>query len=981
MIGRTLSHYRILERVGSGGMGEVYRARDQRLERDVALKILPAATAADLPARRRLRKEALALSKLNHPGIAAVHDFDSHEDIAFLVMEFVPGGTLAEEISGGPIEEKDVIDIAIQVAEALKEAHDHGIIHRDLKPGNIMVTPRHRVKVLDFGLAKSVDPISEDSTTQTISGLEGVAGTLPYMAPEQLSQELIDARTDLYALGAVMYEMATGRRPFAERHPATLAGAILHRDPESPRSLNPSLSERLAVIVLKALQKNPGARHQSADELLAELLGEVETAGPLHAAGQAIGNLPHPQSTFVGRQRELAEIRRSLSATRLLTLTGSGGCGKTRMAVAAAAVLREDYPDGVWMVEFAAVTDPGLTRQTVAEALGLREQPGRELLETMTEWLRPKRLLLLLDNCEHLLESIASLTKDLLSACPRLRALATSREGLGVPEEQARRIPSLSLPPLASGRGGEVAQAIRSEAVHLFVDRARALAPAFRLSDENVAAVVQICRRLDGIPLALELAAARIQLLLPEEIAARLDDRFRLLTGGPRGAIPRQQTLHALIDWSHNLLSPPEQTLFRRLSVFAGGWSVRSAEAVCSDQPTAVGIATIASYNILDLMTSLVQKSLVLVDENETEVRCGFLETVRQYGSERLAVSREASTVLARHRDYYLSFAEQLPTSDLTKWLSDREREHDNLRVAMDLCSGPGEEATIGLRIAVGLGLFWSVRGHLSEGRCRLTHFLESADVAMPVLRTEALNWIGKLGAFEGRYEEAASCYEQALGLSKGLGDRHGIAKALCGLGLVNIFMGNYGAARTVLEESLLIQRELGNRLEVATVLNNLGIVASNVTQRPRAISLFREALEISRELKDKWGIASRLGNLAMQVMMDGRPDEAAVMHQESLALWAELGDRRSIAEGLAMYGETLYAQGQMERSARLFAAADALREAIGRARPPVDQDSITEAVQGIRQALGEQEFIRVWREGMALGQDEALAYALGNPP
>ena len=973
--GTRLGHFEITAPLGAGGMGEVYRARDEHLHRDVALKVLPAGTVADDRARRRLRREALALSKINHPNIASIYDFDSHNGVDFLVMELVEGETIACKLSAGAFPEDELRRLAKEIGEALQDAHEHGIIHRDLKPGNIMVTRRGRAKVLDFGLARSAAPASAEESTETLTGEGALAGTLPYMAPEQLRHAAVDARTDLYALGAVLYEMATGRRPFREPRAAALAGEILHRLPEPPRALNPTLSPHLEAIVLKALRTNADERHQSAEEFLSELAGRAPGGAMPQAVGIRPGYLPHLQSGFVGREGEIVEGRRCLASTRFLTLTGSGGCGKTRLAIELAEAIRGEFPEGVWLVELASVSDRRLIPQTIAAVLGIREQPGRPLVETLSGTLSSRNLLLVLDNCEHVLEATAQVAETLLRSCPGLRILATSREALRVPGEISRRVPSLSFP--GAGRHGP--DAMKFEAVRLFVERATAIVPTFALTENNATAVVQICRQLDGIPLAIELAAARIRLLSPQEIASRLENSFRLLTSGPRGTLPRHQTLRALIDWSYNLLSDSERLLLQRLSTFAGGWTVAAAEAVCADDPndgTREGPA-IDRRDILDLMTELVEKSLVLVEDQEASMRCRFLETVRQYGMEKLEETDEGEAVRSRHADYFLCLAKGDDARvDLPGKLQSLQREHDNFRAALDWSQKTDGRAIVGLRIAVALGSFWSIRGYMSEGRMWLNQLLDRAGDAPADVRAGAFNRLGNLAWLETRFDESAFNFEKGLLAYEAIGDKRGMAISWCGLGNVARHRRDYLRAREAFEASLAIYRGLGDRGGVAIVLNSMGALASNEKQIERAISLYREALAISREMRDKWGIASRLGNLAEVTMYHGEVEEAAALHRESLRLWVELGDQRSIAEGLEMFVETLCAQGRMELAARILGAVEALREAIGCPRPPVDQETIQKALDSARSALGAERFDRAWSEGLGLTPERAVSAA-----
>src|SRR5579884_1260938 len=501
---------------------------------------------------------------------------------------------------------------------------------------------------------------------------------------------------------------------------------------------------------------------------------------PLRSLEAFAHNLPVQLTSFIGREKEMEEIKRLLSTAHLLTLTGSGGCGKTRLALQVAADRVEEYADGVWLVELAAIADLGLVPQTVAVALGVSEEPNRPLGETLANYLRPKSLLLVLDNCEHLLTACAQLADTLLRTCPKVRILASSREGLGLLGEALYHVPSLSLPD--EKRLPTLEQLSQYEAVRLFVERAVLSRPDFAVTAQNAASVVQICSRLDGIPLAIELAAARARALAVEQLAQRLDDRFRLLTGGSRTALPRQQTLRATIDWSYDLLSQAERTLLRRLSVFLGGWTLEAAEAVCADAshapPRAAAMGAgehaaapleagsrenaggpVAAEAVLDLLSRLVDKSLVLVEESaEAEARYRLLETVRQYSRDRLMESEEARDLRCRHRDWFLTLAEgaerRLRGPDQVAWLNRLAQEHDNLRMALEWCRAEEDAgAEAGLRLAGALWRFWRVRGYLSEGRERLEAALAQASASeRTAQRAKALYGLAALAWGQGDY-------------------------------------------------------------------------------------------------------------------------------------------------------------------------------------------------------------------------------------
>jgi predicted ATPase/class 3 adenylate cyclase len=504
---------------------------------------------------------------------------------------------------------------------------------------------------------------------------------------------------------------------------------------------------------------------------------------PLTSLSARRTNLPIELSSFVGREQAIAELSDLLASARLLTLTGPGGIGKTRLALHLAADALANYPHGVWLVRLDALADNDLVPAAIATVMGIREQPGRSLLETLTDAIGSSQLLLVLDNCEHLIQACAKLAEALLQACPQVQLLATSRESLNVAGEVVWHVPPLSLPephrPPAPEQLGEY------QAVRLFIERAVAVRHGFAVTNQNAPAVAQVCQRLDGIPLAIELAAARVGVLSVEQLVERLDERFRLLTGGSRTASPCQQTLRAAIDWSYELLSEAERALFRRLAIFAGGWTMEAAEAVC------VGNA-IASEDVLDRLSSLVNKSLVNAEERHGAERYRLLETIRDYARERLEASGEAEAVRRQHAEHFLALAEhvapELRGARQAQWVKRLDAEHDNLRAALHWCVEHGEVEQ-GLRLGGALWRFWQMHGHLTEGRERLMEALRLPEDGMPSERRMAARAVALNGAAAwrgtGDYALARSMYEERLAISRELGDRLGVAESLNNLGIV----------------------------------------------------------------------------------------------------------------------------------------------------------------------------------------------------
>ncbi len=724
-------------------------------------------------------------------------------------------------------------------------------------------------------------------------------------------------------------------------------------------------------------------------------------------------NLPQQATSFVGRDKELAELKRLLAKTRLLTLTGSGGCGKTRLCLQVAADSLERFPDGVWVVELASLSDPILVPQTVATVLGLKEEPGKPIVQTLTEHLKDKRLLLLLDNCEHLLDGCAKLADTLLSQLPQVWILASSREALGIGGEQAYRVPSLSLP---DPKQAHTPLSVASfEAVQLFLDRAMRSRPDFQVTLQNAAALVSICHRLDGIPLAIELAAARVRSLSVEEINRKLDQRFRLLTGGSRTALPRQQTLRSLIDWSYDLLNDSERLLLQRESVFAGGWTLEAAEHVC------VG-ASVEDGKVLDIMTSLADKSLVLAEESNGQMRYRLLETVRQYAREKLAETADSETLRSRHSEYFLALAQKMDSNlsgpGQAEWLGRLEEEHENLRAGFDWSLGE-EESSVPLRLCSALQRFWCVRGHLAEGREWCVRALGKAGAGARTLeRARALNAAGVLAFFQADYPAARANHEEGLAIKRQLGDRSGMASSLNNLGNIASAQGDFADARPLYEECLSIRRELGDRIGMATALGNLGIVTYEQGEFASARALQEESLAIQRELGDRNGIARTLLNLGTAAIEEGDYAAARALNQESNAIMLELGnlggvghavcnlgriacalddypgavafykdalahqrelrDRQTVINALEGLATVAAALGATSHAAMLWGAVERGRADIGSPLSNHERPRYVGRVTAARAAVADDAaFDRAWQEGRALTLEQAMELAL----
>ncbi|MBV6458752.1 MAG: hypothetical protein HONBIEJF_01890 [Fimbriimonadaceae bacterium] len=621
-------------------------------------------------------------------------------------------------------------------------------------------------------------------------------------------------------------------------------------------------------------------------------------------------NLPQQVTSFVGRVNELREIKGLFSKARLLTMTGSGGSGKTRLAIQVAADMLDECADGVWLVELASLADPALVPNTIASALSLKEEPGKPMAQTLIDHLKHKVLLLVLDNCEHLLAACATFSDGLLRQCPRLRILATSRESLGITAETTFRVPSLTLP---DPRKPQTAESLSHyEAVRLFIDRALQTQVSFEVTNENAPALASICHRLDGIPLAIELAAARVRSLSVEEINNRLDQRFRLLTGGSRTALPRQQTLRSLIDWSYDLLTDNEKALLRRLAVFAGGWTLEGAEAVCSGDP-------IEDWEVLELLTSLGDKSLAVAEQQQGSTRYRLLETVREYARDRIEEAEEADHWQDRHLEYFVALAEQaephLRGAQQVRWLDRLESEHDNFRAALSWSIASPESAAQGLRLAATIWRFWGVRGHLTEGRDWLARTLAASQSQQDQIRAKGLSGAGVLAWQQGGHAEALRLHQESLAIARALDDREAVATSLNNLGLVECSRANYDEARRLHEESLNLKREIGDRIGIAISFNNLANVAHALGNLAEAGGLLEESRAIFGELGDKRGVAHTLNNLGDVATELGQHERAYDLLMESIGLFRDLGDRRGQALTLNTLGATCRELGRLDEA------------------------------------------------------------------
>jgi predicted ATPase len=728
-------------------------------------------------------------------------------------------------------------------------------------------------------------------------------------------------------------------------------------------------------------------------------------------------NLPAPRTSFVGREQDKVEVTRALSTTRMLTLTGAGGLGKTRLALEVARDLLGNYSNGVWLVELAPLSKAEVVPEAVAEALKVPERPPEPLAETLAEVLRDRELLLVLDNCEHLLEATAQLVDALLDACPHLRVLATSREPLGIGGETLWQVRSLSLPttPDAEAEGTSGAETLmRHEAPRLFLDRARLRLPSFEFTQENAGAVARVCRKLDGIPLAIELATARMGALAVEQVAQRLEVSLDVLSGARRSAAPRQQTLKATLDWSHDLLSEAERVLFRKLSVFAGGWTLEAAEAVGAGGGG-------EKDEVLDLLGGLVDKSLVMAEvSTKGAVRFEMLGPIRQYAEEKLEESGEADEVRERHAKFFVILAEEaepgLLGANQGMWLDRLQVEHDNVRAALAWVLENGD-ATLGLRIAGALVEYWSARGHYDEGRGWLEALLAKEGESPALTQAKALEAVGWLAydrrdleradaaassgldltaqaslgsAFTARflrilergalhrglYARTRDLAEQSLALSREAGDRRGMVWSLDSLAQVASAQGDGKHALGLGAESLALARELGGVTPLDRMLLNSGYEFLLQGDYGRATALNEEAAALAREQGNEDNLRYALDNLGWAALARGYHQQAEATFRENLALCQDVGDKLIASESLEGLACAFGARGEAERFARLFGAAGALREAVDFHQSSAERALREPYLVAARSQLDEAVWEAAWSEGQAMTLEEAVSYA-----
>ncbi|MFF3574974.1 protein kinase [Nocardia jiangxiensis] len=1004
--------------IGRGGFGLVYRCVQPSLDRIVAVKVLT----ADLEEENLARffREQRAMGRLaGHPNIVGVlHVGTTDSGRPYIVMLYQQQDSLDVRIRRhGPLSLSETLRVGVKMAGALETAHRVGILHRDVKPANILVTDYGKAALTDFGIVHLAGGFKTGTGT--------VTGSPAFTAPEVLSGESPSSASDIYSLGATLFCLITGHAAFERRSGEHMVAQFLRITTQPVPDLREhGIAEDVSVLIGRAMATEPRDRPATAARFGDDLRGVQRAHGfpvdemALHSdAGAApqdqdsarprpnpvratargrppsalpafrtpAGSLPLELTSFIGRRRELSEGKEKLSASRLVTLTGIGGVGKTRLALRMAADAKRGFADGVRLVDLADLRDESLLEDVVAAALGIQDQSARPLRDVVVEFLAARQLLLVVDNCEHVVDAVAGLVELLLHSCPGLRVVATSREPLGIAGEAVLRVHPLTVP--APDHPPSLRGMARYDAMSLFVERAAAAVPGFRVTDENVVTVARICERLDGLPLPIELAAARLRAMSLEQILQRLADRYALLTLGSRGAPTRQQTLQLCIDWSHDLCTSREQQVWARLSVFAGSFELDAAESICG--------AGVSADDLLDTVGGLVDKSILIREDAGAVVRFRMLETLRDYGRKKVQPA-EYLLLRRRHRDWYQQLVSQAEAEWVgprqLEWIARLEREQSNLREAMGFAvtemaeadAEAGSEATeAGLRIASALFPFWVSRGLQSEGRLWLGRALARRPGRPTGARIEALYADSVLTDMQGDLTAGEVLVEEAQALAVQMTDPVARTRVAHARGLLALYSGDLPRACTDLEEALAAFRARGDLAQQVWILMMLGLAYELRGEARRAIACHQQVLDITQAHGESVYRSYSLWAMGVAVLQQGDRDQAAGLLDECLRLTRLVDGPLTAAVALEALAWIAAAENKAERAAALLGAAEALSSSVG-SSPVIFENLLVhheECERRARRALGERALKTAQRSGAGLAFADAVAYALGEQP
>ena len=1016
--GVRLGPYTIEALLGAGGMGRVFRATDSRLSRQVAIKVLrPGGLRA--ASTERLLSEARAASALNHPNIVTIYDVGISKTLAYIVMEYIQGRTLRDLIALSALPISRVLSIARQVADALAVAHAKGIVHRDLKPVNIMVTPDGHAKLLDFGLAKRTIRDEEGTGKESLTGTGMILGTYGYMSPEQARGENLDFRSDQFALGAVLYEMVAGRRAFEAASEVDVLAAIMRDHPEPMHQLNSQVPAPLQWIVDRCLAKSRADRYGSTRDLANDLDALAGNLEQVKIVPPAISlNLPVQRTALVGREQDLAKAKDLVMrpTVRLMTLTGPGGIGKTRMAVALARELVDHFSGGVVFVTLETISDSSLVATEIAAAMRVRhktdEIPMLVLQRHVATITMPT--LLVLDNFEHVVSAVQQVIQ-LLSASDQLKVVVTSRAALRAYGEYEYPVPPLEVPDRRTASAKTLAD---SPAVALFLERA----PAFQvrgvadLNESEIQLIADICTRLDGLPLAIELAAARTKILPLRAMLDRVRQPLHLLVGGSKDLPERQRTLRATLDWSHNLLDPEQQKLFRRVSVFVGGATHEAIEAVANAK------GDLNSGDLLEALETLIDNSLLRqLPADTTEPRLTMLETMREYGMARLAEAGEEAYFRKAHAAYYVVLAEDGnaemagPLRDL--WYARFDAEIGNFRAALNWLIEAGE-AQWGIRLLAALVMYLRERGLLAESNEQLEKLLALPAVskrdrtrgwllaaASDVLSERRSNFPRKfelsresLQIFEefgdtegilrtlnvqaiglnmkGDMQGARQHLERLVGMARGSDDPALTAGALSNLADTVQRLGEYDEAQQLYEESMQLFERADNRVAVIWGWSHLGDLARARGDHLQARALYEKALQQFRHVGHPLGIAACCFDLAKLDTDAGDYVSADRLLGETLKIYSSLGYRPDVPRVLEAFACCAALSSRPERALTLAGSAAAERRLV---EFEISNAKLDQYLDECRNQLSRLDASNSWMRGWNMTRDEAIRFALGS--
>ena len=1027
-----LGRYIVEAELGRGGMGVVYLGHDDSLDRKVAIKVLPEEMCAHPDRINRFVREARTLASLNHPNIASVYGLDKHLGQMLLVMEYVPGLHLGQRLRETPALTMDeALTIAFQIAAGLEAAHDRGVVHRDMKPANVRVTPGGVVKVLDFGLAKSDAPIKtiadEDETRSFVQTETGrVVGTAGYMSPEQARGKPVDKRADIWSFGAVLYETLAGSRAFPGETPMDAIVAVIEKEPDWAR-LPDATPDGVAELIAACLTKDPAKRLRDIGDARREIelalasgggsgslpnwgstvggsrgfssvrssMGSARSgwgsgsrrfrAGGSSVPGSRASNLPASLNTFIGRRIELAAVERLIGSARLVTLAGAGGVGKTRLAMEAAKRMETDIEAGVWWIDVAQLKDPEVLLQQIATTLGTLNSDAADPADTVANAVNDREVLILLDNCEAMRDAVARACDTMLAICPGMRVVVTSREPLGVAGETLYRVPVMGVPAEDDRDLDEIGD---TDGVKLFLDRAAAVRPGFQLDASNATAIAEICRCLDGIPLAIELAASRTKVLSPQQIVERLEDRFKLLGGGRRSSGGRHRALETAIAWSFDQLDPDEAAAFRRLSVFCGGVTLSGAEAVCYG-PVDDDSDDIEPWEAIDLISQLVDKSMITVDEDAgssddatAESRYTMLETVRQYGLRKLTEAGELGEMRRRHLAWLAELAKtaepDLIGPNEAAWRRRLVAERGNIRAALDYVLRNGGDLELGRVIGAGVWRSMAASGAVAEGR-KLLSDLErlSAGSAPTPAWAKLRSGIAWMSMLSGDLTSAVMFGRASLEMARMLGDEHATGVALLALGAACQGEGLADRAVDYLEEALAIYREAGETAGVAECRARLGDALREMGREDEAAEHFKHALSLTERDGASATRAAVLSRSAWFELRRGRIDLAAERARDAAKVLQRCNADAELPDLLELFACLCTSAGQLLAAERLFAAASAARIRFGTPASLAHVTDITPFVERASKGVTADDHTHAREEGGKLRPYRALLYAL----